>query len=196
MIARLRGPVIASGEGRVLVDVQGVGYEAVCPENVCAQAIPGEVVELHIRMVVREDDISLYGFANRRQKALFDLLREVKGCGARTSLALLATLPEDALAAAIAAQDAAMLTKAPGVGPRLAERIIVELKEKALILASPIAPASRAAKAVAEPADELVQALMALGYRRGELDEAMLDECRAAGDVSAQLREALRRLTR
>jgi Holliday junction DNA helicase RuvA len=193
MIARIRGPVLSSGGGRVVIEAAGVGYELQCPESVCAACIEGAPADLFARMVVREDDISLYGFSTREQKALFDLLREVKGCGARISLALLGLMPEDALAAAIAAQDAAALARAPGVGARLAERIIVDLREKAAALAS---PGRQAPARAPEPPDELVQALMALGYRRGELDDAMLDECRKAGAAADQVREALRRLAR
>jgi Holliday junction DNA helicase RuvA len=192
MIVRLRGTLLEAGEGRMVVDCGGVGYEAHVPESVLSQSPGlGETVDLFVRQIVREDDISLYGFLNHASRRLFDQLREVKGCGAKTSLSVLGTLGEGPAAAAIAAQDARKLTAAPGVGPRLAERIILELKDK---VADPGHQAKAAPAAKAPPKDELVEALMALGYRRGEAEAAGDEARKESGDLDAQIRAALRRL--
>lgn len=195
MIARLIGRLLEAGEGRVVVECAGVGYEVNVSEAVLA-ALPdrGEQVDLYVRQVIREDDHALFGFLASEERALFDMLRGVKGCGSRISLSVLGTLGAGPAAAAIAAQDAKGLARAPGVGARLAERIIVELKDKVSSEFRP-APAAAAAKAAKpKPMDELVEALMALGYRRGEV-EAVAEDARAEGeDLEAQLVAALRRL--
>lgn len=194
VIARLRGALLEAEGGRVVVDCAGVGYECFVPESVLAQ-MPGlgESVDLFVRQVIREDDQSLYGFLDVAQRRLFDLLREVKGCGSKTSLSLLGTLGQGEIAAAIAAGDTRQLSRAQGVGPRLAERIIVELKDKVGdIGSSRVTPVAKKAA----PTDELTDALMALGYRRGEVD-SVLDEAKAeGGDLQGQIRAALKRLQR
>ena len=193
MIARLRGLVLEAGEGRIVVDCGGVGYEVNVPETVLVQCPPlGESVELFIRQVIREDDQSLYGFLTRDQKRIFDLLREVKGCGARISLALLSSIGDAATAAAISAQDVRTLTKANGVGTKLAERICLELKDKVGLVetgrAAPLAVRSN------KPEDELTEALMSLGYRRGEIDEVCELARKEGSTVEEQLMAALKRL--
>lgn len=199
MIARLRGEILEAGSGRIVMDVHGVGYEVQVPESVLTSlGIVGEQACLFVRQIVREDDISLYGFANAEQRRLFDLLRDVKGCGSKISLSVISNLGEAATLAAIASQDAKLLARAPGVGPRLAERIIVELKDKASELAildrisAVVAPLDRSRR----PSDELVDALVALGYRRGEAEAAADDVRGKADDVETQLKLALQRLAR
>lgn len=194
MIARLRGTVLELGGGRLVVDCGGVGYEVSVPESVLVHASEGEFVDLFTRQTFREDDTSLYGFSSREQRRMFDMLRDVKGCGAKLSLSLLSTLSEAEIVAAIAAQDAKLLSRAPGVGMRMAERIIVELKDKSQELHLQVSSKNAATKA--KPADELTEALMALGYRRGEVD-AVVDAARAEGEqVEDQIKAALKRLMR
>lgn len=198
MIARLRGEVLEASSGSLVVEAGGVGYEVHVPESVLAAVgIIGLSVDLYVRQVVREDDIALYGFINSEQRRLFDLLREVKGCGSKTSLAVIASLGEVETIAAIAAQDVRMLTKAPGVGPRLAERIVLELKNAVqdLALSHRVAVGGAVAKA-AGPQDELVDALLALGYRRTEIDAVAPDIRAESTSVEEQLRLALKRLRR
>lgn len=197
MIVRLTGRLLEAGSGRAVVDVHGVGYEVWAPESVLASLgeIGGEV-SLFVRQIVREDDISLYGFLTADQRRLFDLLRDVKGCGARISLAVLSTLPDAMLLAAISTGDAKAITRAPGVGPKLADRLVLELKDKVagLALAAKVTP-TPATKSSQAP-DELMAALMALGYRRGEL-EPIIDEVRESAEtVEEQIRVALRRLSK
>lgn len=199
MIGRIRGELVEAAGGWVTVDVGGVGYEISIPDSVWLQ-LPsvGEQVELRIRQVFREDSVTLYGFMNAWQRRLFDLLNEVKGCGPRIALALIGQLGEEAVAAAIASQDPRALARATGVGPRLAERIILELKDKIVEenLARMVDQASAPRAAVGAPSDELVDALIALGYRRNEAEVAAREAKDQATTVEEQIKFALRSLAR
>ena len=131
MIGKLKGLVDAVGDDFVHLDVQGVVYEAFCSSKTL-QALPrvGEATVLHIEMIVREDMIRLYGFATEAEKGWFRLLTSVQGVGAKVGLAILSTLAISELASAVALQDKAMVGRAPGVGPKLAVRLVTELKGK------------------------------------------------------------------
>lgn len=193
MIVRLRGELLEVDAGRVVVDCAGVGYEAQVPASVAlALPPPGARVDLHVRHVVREDGVALYGFLDSGSRRLFDLLTEVKGCGPKTALALLGELGEDSVVGAIAAQDARALARATGVGPRLGERIVLELKDKVAEDRVTRMVSTRAAARV--PDDDLVEALLALGYRRSEAEAAAETARTEASDVSEQLKAALRQL--
>ncbi len=194
MIGRIRGDVLEIEGSLVLVDVMGVGYEVMVPDMILVQISIGQRVDLLTRQIFREDGVSLYGFVASVQRRLFDLLLTVKGCGPKVGLALLGQLGEDTVASAILAQDAKILSRATGVGPRLAERIALELRDKIqeeaflrrIELANP--------KRKVEPEDELVDALATLGYRKSEID-GIADLAREAGeDVQDQIRAALRLL--
>jgi Holliday junction DNA helicase RuvA len=191
MIGRLRGTVLETSGNLVTIDVGGVGYEVLVPDSVLVHVgREGVSADLRIRQVFREDGVTLYGFAEPGQRRLFDLLMEVKGCGPKIGLALLGQLGEETVTAAIAGQDARQLARASGVGPRLAERIILELKDKI----SEEVLLSRAAASVARPvaaSDEVVEALMALGYRRTEAESAA-DSAGSEGSVEERIRAALR----
>lgn len=194
MIARLRGEVIEVGTGRVIVEAGGVGYEVLCPESVLyVVGHVGHEVDLRIRQVFREDGQYLYGFLNAEQKRLFDLLTDVKGCGPKISLAAITELGETGVVSAIATQDMRMLARTPGIGMKLAERIVVELKEKVAELAL----VQRAAvKITAPPEDEVVDALLTLGYRRQEAEGAASAARSEGGTTEDQIKVALRRLAR
>lgn len=194
MIARLQGRLIDAREGVVVIDCHGVGYEVHVPASLLVQ-LPGEGHEatLWIRQIIREDDQSLYGFPSLEARKVFDLLREVKGCGARISLSLLDTLGHEGTTSAIAAQDAKSLIKASGVGARLAERIILELKDKVAAVPGRAAPVQSTKTA---PPDELVEALMALGYRRGEAEDAAKEAKPESSSLEGQIKAALRRLSK
>jgi Holliday junction DNA helicase RuvA len=158
---------------------------------------PGERVDLLTRQIFREDGVTLYGFLEAFQRRLFDLMLTVNGCGPKAALALLGQVGEDAVASAILAGDARVLTRASGVGPKLAERLILELRDKmqeeALQrkLEAAIAP-----KKKTPPADELVDALLALGYRRNEAEAAAGTARENADNVQDQIKHALRVLQR
>lgn len=196
MIGRLHGHLVEVEGNIALIDVSGVGYEVMLPELVLMRLpAPGELVDLRIRQIFREDGVSLYGFLEPFQRRVFDLLIEVKGCGPKIGLALIGQVGEEAVAAAILAQDARALARATGVGPRLAERIILELKDKMAGEAfQRRVEASLPSKAVVE--DELVDALLALGYRRSEAETAATEAREQADGVEDQIRIALRSLKR
>ena len=196
MIARMRGEVIEVGDRRVVVEAAGVGYEVQVPESVfLAVGRIGQLVDLRIRQVFREDGQFLFGFLNSEQRRLFDLLTDVKGCGAKISLAAISELGEHGVVSAIATQDVRMLARTPGIGPKLAERIVVELKDKVAEMAL-VHRAAVAMGACAPPDDEVVDALIALGYRRQEAEGAASDARRESDAVEDQIKFALRRLAR
>ncbi|MGD0053674.1 MAG: Holliday junction branch migration protein RuvA, partial [Vulcanimicrobiaceae bacterium] len=147
MIAMLAGVVDHTADDSMVVDVNGVGYLVFASSRTLAKAPPrGEPLRLLIETHVREDHIHLYGFADEAEREWFRLLTTVQGVGARIALAILSVLAPDALATAIAAQDKAALTEAEGVGPKLGQRIVIELKDKVGGIAlGPAAPAPLAA---------------------------------------------------
>jgi Holliday junction DNA helicase RuvA len=194
MIGRLRGTVLEVAGALVTVDVGGVGYEVLVPDSVLLQ-LPGvgQNADLRIRQIFREDGVTLYGFLSAAQRRLFDLLMDVKGCGPKIGLALIGQLGEEAVFSAIVSQDARVLARATGVGPRLAERIILELKEKVAEEVF-LQKVTGGAKATPVPEDEAVEALLALGYRRAEAESALRDA--GDGDVQERIRQALRKLAK
>ena len=198
MIAKLRGTLDGMGDGWAVVDVGGVGYLTYCSAETLA-ALPGrgQAVSLTIETVVREDHIHLYGFASERERAWFRLLQTVQSVGARLALAILGALPADALTHCIAAQDKAAMTRAPGVGPKLAARILAELRDK--VPALPGAPAAGGTGAVAgAPVNaDAIAALVNLGYRPSEAHGAISDAARRLGGeapVEALIKAGLREL--
>lgn len=195
MIVRLRGEVLEVNHGRVVVDCGGVGYEALVPENTRLPLV-GERADLFTRHIIREDAQFLVGFTSDSDRRLFDLLTEVKGCGPKISLQIISDLGTETTLNAIAVEDPRMLAKATGVGPRLAERIIVELKEKVRqeTFTRKVAAAIMGGRGQSD--DELVDALMALGYRRQEAETAASNVSQDSGSVEERLRIALQRLAK
>ncbi|MFI5387467.1 MAG: Holliday junction branch migration protein RuvA [Fimbriimonadales bacterium] len=198
MIGRLRGELIEVDGNLAVVECGGVGYEVALPEAVLVQLpAPGERVDLLIRQIFREDGVWLFGFLHPFQRRLFDLLLTVKACGPKVALSLLGQVGEVAVASAILVQDAKILTRATGVGPKLAERIVLELKDKIQeeAVMRKIEAAIPSAR-VRPPSDELVDALIALGYARREAETAAAGAREEAGEVQEQLKVALRALRR
>lgn len=132
MIGKLKGIVDSTGEDWVIIDVQGVGYQVHCSTRTLS-SLPsiGEAVSLAIETHVRETEIKLFGFQADLERNWFRLLQQVQGVGAKVALAILGTLSPGELASAIALQDKAMVARSPGVGPKVAQRIVAELKDKA-----------------------------------------------------------------
>ena len=199
MIGRLRGELLEVEGGMAVVDCAGVGYEVLVPESVALQ-LPslGETVDLRIRQVFREDGVTLYGFMEPFQRRLFDLLLSVKGCGPKIGLALIGQLGEHAVAGGILSQDARSLSRASGVGARLAERIILELKEKMAeeSLNQKVSEATSRRTAVAHVEDDVVDALIALGYRQQEAERAAREVESEAEDTRERIRLALKVLAK
>jgi Holliday junction DNA helicase RuvA len=179
MIGKLRGRIDQFGDDFVHVDVGGVVYEAFCSSKTIA-ALPrvGEAAVLHVEMIVREELIRLYGFATETEKAWFRILTTVQGVGARLALSILSTLAVGELASAIALQDKAMVGRAPGVGPKLALRIVTELKGKVPALGAVEPGVLGLQAALGEGAAksniaDAVSALVNLGYSTAQASAAV-----------------------
>ena len=188
MIGKLRGTIDSYGEDWVIVDVSGVGYQVHCSSRTL-QALPpvGEAGTLSIETYVREDVIRLYGFTSDLEREWFRLLQTVQGVGAKVALALLGTLKPGELASAIAFQDKAALARAPGVGRKVAERLVTELREKAPAYSSADPMVVRLQSEVAEkraprPVADAVSALTNLGYAPVQASAAVAAAVRSAGD--------------
>lgn len=197
MIARLRGVVDSIGDSSCVVDVNGVGYLVFCSSRTLA-ALPEGMVTLLTEMQVREDAITLYGFAASSEREWFRLLTTVQGVGAKVALGILSALSPDQLIAAIAAQDKAALTRAPGVGPKLAVRLVTELREKAGVMPGGGAAAMPAPTVKGHAADAL-SALLNLGYRRAEAESAMakaVEQYGEDGSLDELIRASLRALSK
>ncbi|HZP96016.1 MAG TPA: Holliday junction branch migration protein RuvA [Candidatus Limnocylindria bacterium] len=157
MIALIRGDVVARGSDHVIVDVRGVGYKVFVPRHPSSDA-----VTLHTHQVIREDAHQLYGFETREELALFEMLIGVSGVGPKAAMSILGVARPAQVASAIASGDVAALSKAPGVGKKTAERLIVDLKGK-------VARAGIERETGAMPVDdEAAAALQALGYSAAE----------------------------
>ncbi len=186
MIAKLRGAVDSLAEDHVVLDVGGVGYLVFCPSRTLADLPgPGGQAVLMIDTHVREDHIHLYGFADTLDRDWFRLLQTVQGVGARVALGILSVLGPSALAEAVAAQDKTRLTQAPGVGAKLATRIVSELKDKVPSLVALLSAGSAVERAGAAllgaTAEDAVSALVNLGYRRAEAYGAVASAARSHG---------------
>ena len=198
MIAQLTGRVEALEDGRCVIDVNGVGYLVhASTRTLAALPAPPEGARLLVETHVREDAIVLYGFIDPAEREWFRLLTTVQGIGGRVALSVLSALSPADLVAAIASGDRASLTRAPGVGARLAVRLLTELRDKAG--AMPTAPGF-AAVAVAPPrgaGEDAMSALVNLGYRRSEIQPVVarvMERLGEAATVDAVLRESLKEL--
>ncbi len=202
MIAKLKGMVDSLGDGWAVIDVGGVGYLAFCSGRTLGRLAPGEAAEVLIETHVREDHIHLSGFFDALERDWFRLLTTVQGVGVKVALAMLTVLSPDELFHAVVSADKAMITQAPGVGPKLASRIISELKDKVGAMALASAPgALKAGEIIAAPPGgpvaDATSALVNLGYRPSQ---ALAAVSRAAGriggdaGVEALIREGLSEL--
>ncbi|HEX3575564.1 MAG TPA: Holliday junction branch migration protein RuvA [Rhodopila sp.] len=197
MIAQLTGRVDALSDGTCVIDVGGVGYLVqASSRTLSALPQPPASAKLLIETHVREDAIVLYGFADSAERDWFRLLTTVQGVGGKVALAILSALSPRDLIGAIAAGDKASLTRAPGVGPRLAIRLLTELKDKtgAMPTSSGV---SYTPIAAATPADDALSALVNLGYRRAEAAPVVarvLERIGEAATLDALIRDSLKEL--
>ncbi len=197
MIAKLRGRLDSTGEDWAVVDVGGVGYLLFCAARTLA-ALPrvGEAVEFAVETHVREDHIHLYGFATVSDREMFRTLTTVQGVGAKVGLAILSALSAEQVTQAIAAGDQSVFKRAGGVGPKLAARLVVELKDKLgafAFKASGLASATvRGAKSPAgDIREDAVSALVNLGYGRMEAFGTVAQVVQTLGDA-AQLKDVIK----
>jgi Holliday junction DNA helicase RuvA len=194
VISRLRGEVIERRDGLVVIDVAGVGYLVHLPTSASVPA-RGQAVELHTSLQVREDSMTLYGFTAASELRLFELLISSSGVGPKLALSVLSTLRPPAIEAAIATGDVAVLTSVPGIGRKVADRLVLELRDRvAPLTGTPVIGASGdESSALAE----VREALIGFGFTPAEVQGA-LAEVAATGDESASelLRRTLQRLGR
>lgn len=190
MIGRLTGTLLEKNPPRILLDVQGVGYEVDVPMSTFYNLpATGERVTLHTHFVVREDGHFLFGFGGPAELAAFRQLVKISGIGPRMALAVLSGMSVDELARVVAAQEAGRLTKIPGIGKKTAERLLLELRDKLMptvSLASAVAPDASA---------DILNALMALGYSDREA-QAALKTLPEGVSVSDGIRQALKALSK
>jgi Holliday junction DNA helicase RuvA len=207
MIGKLTGTVDSVGDDFLILDVNGVGYLVYCSARTL-QDLPanGQTVALAIETYVREDQIRLFGFFSIAERDWFRLLQTVQGVGAKVALALLSTLRPADLATAIAMRDKASITRTPGVGPKVAERIVTELKDKApMLVAADIDPAVVKLTGAVEdrraprPVADAISALVNLGYGQPQATVAVAAAAREAGedaDTARLIRLGLKELSR
>ena len=168
MIGYLKGEVRRLGPDHVVVDAGGVGYLVFVPAGVRAQLPAGGTVELHVHTHVREDQLALYGFRTPAELELFEMLIEVDGVGPRVALNILGSASLDLLTRAIVAEDVAPIRRAPGVGPRTAQKVIIDLKPK-LEAAAPLEPLpASGAAGDGQTAVQVEEALRGLGFSAAE----------------------------
>ena len=188
MIGKLKGIVDGYGEDFVILDVGGVGYQVHCSTRTLHELpATGEHAVLAIETYVREDQIRLFGFLTDVEREWFRLLQTVQGVGAKVAMAVLGTLKASELASAIAMRDKAMVARSPGVGPKVAERVVTELKDKAPKYAEIDPAVVRLAGAVEEkrapqPVADAVSALVNLGYGQPQAAAAIAAAAREAGE--------------
>lgn len=208
MISYVRGQVAEVTATEVVVDVGGIGLALHCTPNTTASTRVGTEATLAASLVVREDSLTLYGFADADERGVFELLQTASGVGPRLAQAMLAVHRPDELRRAVATEDLAALTRVPGIGKKGAQRIVIELKDK---LGAPVSTAATAnggptAGPATGPAgswrDQVHSALLGLGWAAKEADAAveqvapMVDDGIAAGDVPTLLKAALRTLAK
>ena len=194
MIAHVRGPVAAVTLTSAVIDVGGVGMQVMCTPSTIASLRIGQEVQLSTSMVVREDSLTIFGFASTDERDMFELVQTASGVGPKVAQAMLAVLDPDRLRQAIGQGDLATLTSVPGIGRKGAERIVVELKDRVGVatLAVTGAPAWR---------DQVHEALLGLGWSARDADAALERvaaeiEPGVTPDVSTVLRDALRSLSK
>ena len=205
MIGKLKGVIDSYGDDTVILDVHGVGYLVHCSSRTL-QSLPqpGEAAMLFIETIVREDMIRLFGFARALEKDWFNILLDVQGVGQKVALAILSTLRPAELASAIAMKDKAAIARSPGVGPKLAERICVELKDKAPAFGSIDPAVVKLAGDVEEgrakgPVRDAISALVNLGYAQPQAAAAVAAATKTLGEsaeTGALIRQGLKELAR
>lgn len=170
MIASLKGRVVSTGKDFVVIQVGGVGLQVFVPQTLLADLTgPGQELILFTHLHVRENELSLYGCGSEEERTLFRLLLGVSGIGPKVALSILSFLPADRLQAAIVQEDVAMLARAPGVGPKTAKKLVLELKDRLTIEGMPGGPPPLLGEAEAD----LIAALTTLGYSVAEAQEAL-----------------------
>ena len=199
MIAFVRGDVAAVNLTSAVLEVGGVGLELICTPGTLATLRPGQSATLPTSLVVREDSLTLFGFLDDDERSTFELVQTASGVGPKLAQAMLAVLAPDDLRVAVAGDDVKTLTRVPGIGQKVAQRIILELKDR---IGAPTGGQHRPSSGpAAEPwRDQVRQGLVGLGWSAKDADRAIdtvaADEDTSTSDVAALLRAALRALSK
>lgn len=199
MLTHLKGTLIEASPLRAVVEVGGLGYEVHIPVTT-AEKLPscGSAVMLFTRVVYREDSQTIYGFADRETRELFELLIDkVSGIGPKIALSILSKMSVNSLRQAISMGDAPLLAKCPGIGRKTADRIVIELKDKAFAGGAVVVPGATAAAGgapagVSSPAGDALAALVALGYKPADAD-SRIRKAIASLDASATTEQIIRK---
>mgnify|MGYP000886464235 FL=1 len=196
MIARLRGTLISIGTMDVVLECAGVGYAVMVPTST-ADVLPalGSEATMFTVMVVREDAMQLFGFATTSERDAFTMLTSVNGIGARTALGILSAVPLVELRDRLVRNDIIALQRLPGVGKKTAERLVVELRDKAMSLATASA-GTESTPAVGAASDEAIAALVSLGYGRAAAEKAVRAVLAAEPEVADSAERLLRKALR
>lgn len=199
MIGYITGILSVKTENGVMVETGGIGYEILVPANCRIQLErEGSEVTVHTALIVREDDVSLYGFDDRASLALFRQLITVSGVGAKAAMSLISAMSAEEVQRSIIFDDTASLTRAPGIGKKTAQRIVLELKDK--LSGHPVAGmpvgslAAASGDASGNPRADALAALTALGYSRGEAANALAAVTDNDLDTEAYIKSALKKL--
>jgi holliday junction DNA helicase RuvA len=195
MIAHLRGKLLAKHPNQVIVETSGVGYDVTITVPTFSD-LPetGTEVALHIHTHVREDALALYGFLRSSEKLLFEKLITVSGIGPKLAITILSGMPADEMVRSIRGNDVARLTRIPGIGKKTAERMVLELRDKLPEPGAPAAPTTSAATPIEE---DVLSALLNLGYQRAAAEKALgVASKNKAGSFDTLFREALAALTK
>ncbi len=193
MYEYLNGVIADLGENYAVVDINGIGFRTICSQNTIKDLKVGKVTKIYTNLIARDDNVVLYGFSNKSELNIFKLLTSVSGVGPKVAMSVLSSLKTDELTLAIATKDFKELTRAPGVGKKTAERIVLELKDKINSGSNIISAAS------SEDTDniiQVVQALISLGYNYNEASMALSSIENKDKPVDSLIKEALKRLSR
>lgn len=188
MIGHLRGTISHVALDRAVIEVGGIGLQVLCSPSTLAALRLGQEAIIVTSLVVREDSLTLYGFATDDERAMFELVQTSSGIGPKVALAILAVLDPDRLQSAIANGDVNTLTSVPGIGPKSAQRLIVDLKDRIGKVAQLHSPR-------ADSEQQVVDALIGLGWSAKDSQKAVADVASESDDLSELLRLALRRLS-
>lgn len=192
MISRLTGKLVEKNPPQIVIDVNGVGYEADVSMQTFYNLPPvGESVQLFTQLIIREDAHLLFGFATAEERKTFHQLIKVGGIGAKTALGILSAMTADELARAVAEEDVKRLSSAPGIGKKTAERMVLELRGK--LVAHTVTDRLFAASPAADETEDIVSTLLALGYNEREAKAAVKGVPKGT-DVGEGVRLALKNL--
>ncbi|KQZ10007.1 Holliday junction branch migration protein RuvA [Microbacterium sp. MEC084] len=191
MISSLRGTVLHAGADSVIVEVGGVGFSVAVPPDVARTARVGETLALHTSLIVREDSLSLFGFASRDELEVFGAMLSVSGVGPKSALGVLSALTVDQIAAAVAEDDDRPFRKVSGIGPKTAKLIVVQLQGKL----APPAPSAAPAVVPDDVVTRVVTAVAGLGWPERVAGDAVAQAAEAASEADRASVQALLRLT-